>query len=636
MDKTIWDISPVRDYTLTLQYDVPRNYQVKFDVYTQNPLEEGEGGQVTLRNIRPVDAGYTDENGYYSERITDIQSTIKELYIYTDAPGVPRLLVAKVNGNTLSPATLPEENTETKSPVMRAADDYKTAIYNQFVDGFTPCRLGYWVNGNGYYGRPDYLLADQVTVSDKVLKTIRKRLPEGKTPADIKEILVEGDIHVTKDARIKVYLIDEFTAANSVMGYYTYPTDKRPATRDDVAGSTVVLFPNAKVRGSGAGGYGAVKRGEGIQLHYFEDGVDKGEVFPTGVSVGWVIYNNGYKNAVGSNRKVTDSGNGKDVPSTFYSTPELNGGKKQVALFRIDQFVVLGMEDWKKDKDYNDVVFHITADPVDGITDKIPEVTPEDTPLVPLTVNPQGTLAFEDLWPRQGDFDLNDVVVKYKSEITYNENNEVTRTEDYFELLWSGATIHDAFCYQLNARRTDVDITFSGEAAAGAYVDPELDLATVRLFNDALLQTANNTKTTSVTVTTVFRKPYPKSQFRQAPYNPFITTSSKSKEVHLTNYPPTLLADPGYFGTEDDRSIYGQGTYYITFTGNGIQMPYALHIPADPDPEKDIPFVIPRESKRIDVFYPKFLNWVTSSGEQDGDWYLSPIDHPANSAPEGE
>lgn len=633
-EKPIWDISPTKDYTLTLKYDVPENYPVRFDVYTQNPIEVGEGGQVTLRNIRAIDGGYTDGNGYYSEPIIDVQSTVKELYIYTEAVGVPRLMVAKVNGNTLSEATLPdEEEPQTKSVVLRAADDYKSAIYNQFVDGFNPGRLGYWINGNGLYGRPDYLLADKVTVSDKVLKTIRKRLPEGKAPADINEILTEGDIHVTKDARIKIHLIDEYTGANSTMGYYTYPTGQKPTKPEEIEGSTVVVFPNAKAPNSGAGAHGGVRRGEGVQLHYFVDGQDKGVVFPAGVSVGWVIYNNGYKNAWNSKGKVTDKGNG-NTPSTFYSTPALNGGQKQVALFRIDQFVVLGMEDWKVNKDYNDIVFHVTADPIDGITEEIPEVDPEDPPVVPVMVNPQGTLAFEDLWPRQGDFDLNDVVVKYNSEITYNENNEVVLTVDNFDLLWSGATIHDGFAYQINARRSDVDITFSGEGAGGAYVDGDLDLVTVRLFNDALVQTANNTKTTSVTVTTVFRNPIPKSQFRHAPYNPFITTSSKDKEVHMTNYTPTLLAEPGYFGTEDDRSIYGQGTYYITFDTNGVQMPFALHIPSDPDPAKDIPFVIPRESKRIDLFYPKFLNWITSGGEQDGDWYLYPIDRPEDPAPE--
>lgn len=633
-EKPIWSISPVKDYTLTIRYDTPDNYPIPFKVYTQNPLVISEGGQVTLKNIRPIDAGTTDANGYYSEPVYDVQSTVEALYIYTEAVGVPRLLVAKVNGTALSEATLPdEEPVQTKSSlVLRAGDDYKNATYNQFVDGFNINRLGYWRNGDGYYGRPDYLLAEKVTVSDKVLKTIRARLPEGRTPANIGEILSEGDIHVTKDARIKVHLIDEYTAANSVMGYYCYPTGQRPSKPADIEGSTVVLFPNAKVPRSGAGAYGAVQRGEGVQLHYFKDGKDQGVVFPAGVSVGWIVYNNGYKKAV-KGGKVTHNGN-NGVASTFYSTPALNGGQKQVALFRIDQFVVLGMEDWKKNKDYNDIVFHVTADPIDAIIDEIPDVDPEDPPLEPSVVNPEGTLAFEDLWPRQGDFDLNDVVVRYKSEITYNERNEVVKTVDDFILLWSGATIHDAFAYQLDALRTDVDITFSGEGAGGAYVDGELSKATVRLFNDALVQTAENTKTTSVRVTTVFRKPYPKSQFRPAPYNPFITTASKDREVHLTNYSPTLTAKPSYFGTEDDRSVYGQGTYYITFDEKGIQMPYAIRIPADPDPEKDIPFVIPRESKRIDQFYPKFLNWVTSGGKQDGDWYLYPIDRPEDPAPE--
>ena len=75
-----------------------------------------------------------------------------------------------------------------------------------------------------------------------------------------------------------------------------------------------------------------------------------------------------------------------------------------MASFQINGFVVIGFEDWTNQlKDYNDLVFHIEADPVDAITDNIPEVKPEPPVTGTATVDYEGLLAFEDLWPRQGD-----------------------------------------------------------------------------------------------------------------------------------------------------------------------------------------------------------------------------------------
>ena len=44
---------------------------------------------------------------------------------------------------------------------------------------------------------------------------------------------------------------------------------------------------------------------------------------------------------------------------------------------------------------------------------------------------------FEDNWPEQGDYDLNDVVMKYQSSVDYNIDNKVLNIIDKFTLAWT-------------------------------------------------------------------------------------------------------------------------------------------------------------------------------------------------------
>lgn len=202
---------------------------------------------------------------------------------------------------------------------------------------------------------------------------------------------------------------------------------------------------------------------------------------------------------------------------------------------------------------------------------------------------------------------MNDIVIQYNSEITYNENNMLEKTKDTYTFLWSGASIHNGFGYQINASRTDVEVE-------GATVDPSISKATLRLFDDALALTPGD----QFVVTTTYKRKYDKDDFSLPPYNPFITPSYHEKEVHLTNYPPTA-ADLSLFGTKDDCSDTNNNLWYITFV-NGIQMPFAIHMPGVVD------FVWPKEREHIEVYYPQFIDWVKSMGEKNKDWYLHPVD----------
>lgn len=72
------------------------------------------------------------------------------------------------------------------------------------------------------------------------------------------------------------------------------------------------------------------------------------------------------------------------------------------------------------DENFSDVVITLKSNPVDAITD-IPVTNPdEDKTSIDFL---KGTYAFEDLWPSQGDYDMNDVVVRYNYGSTFDEKN---------------------------------------------------------------------------------------------------------------------------------------------------------------------------------------------------------------------
>ena len=65
-----------------------------------------------------------------------------------------------------------------------------------------------------------------------------------------------------------------------------------------------------------------------------------------------------------------------------------------------------------------------------------------------------GTLAFEDLWPSQGDYDLNDLVVDYNFAEMRNASNNVVRIEATFILRAMGAGLRNGFGIEIPISNT--------------------------------------------------------------------------------------------------------------------------------------------------------------------------------------
>ncbi|MFQ7503399.1 MAG: LruC domain-containing protein [Alistipes finegoldii] len=95
--------------------------------------------------------------------------------------------------------------------------------------------------------------------------------------------------------------------------------------------------------------------------------------------------------------------------------------------------VLFSFEDHTNDENFSDVVFTMTSNPVDAVTD-IPSVDVNDGKKTANVL--RGICTFEDLWPSRGDYDMNDVMVRSDYEKVFNEKGVfgVVHAEDLRQL----------------------------------------------------------------------------------------------------------------------------------------------------------------------------------------------------------
>lgn len=584
-----FDFSTTSSIQVNVKYDVPEGYKVLFEIYLENPFTIDKNGQIMKRtDLKPVIRRMTDGNGAYNGKEIISSDYGDEAYIYTSYIGVPNIFKTVIAENAITAYI--KWDTADDSPQTRAGWQAPKGYHT----------LGTW----SIRGYPNYLdKNNNITIPGDVLTIINKTLTEGGTCPEQYRQSIDFEINDPqgRDAEVYVRMIGGGSGAASAFGYYCYKTG---ASLSEIKKAPkCIVFPNTLMddyynkRASG------LKGGESVKLHYIDSNrVDQGTVFPNGVKIGWFLLNDSFYG-------------GNSTP--FYSTTELNeDNRTHTAAFRIDDFIVLSFEDWT-DEDYNDSQFNVWSNPIEAITNPdIPDLKPgsgdEDKKY---SLEYKGIVAFEDCWPNKGDYDLNDVIVRYQSVLNFNSNNQVLSTEDTYELLWSGATFKNGFAYQLNTERsnTSTEMLATSTTFNGQGLDADLSKATVNVFLSAVNVTEGNRKTATYKIKNTFKSPLPHETLGVPPYNPFIMVhdglGKPRTEVHLVNYPPTEKADMTLFHTGEDLSSVPT-SYYIA-NGN---YPFAIHLSGATS------FNTP-ESHPIDKSFEHFMDWVNSNGANYKDWY---------------
>lgn len=331
----------------------------------------------------------------------------------------------------------------------------------------------------------------------------------------------------------------------------------------------------------------------------------------------------------------------------FYSNPDFNpeptaaDRQHNVALYHPQRdLVLIGFEDIQRnfpacDQDFNDAIFYVSSNPVTAIEKtNLPTVTTtatndqdndgvddnsDDYPTDPNRAFDnyypfQGgfaSVAFEDLWPSQGDYDFNDLVIKANYKHVTNASNFIVDCVYEIQVDHIGASFHNGFGFQFPFSPNDVatvtgtNLTDNIISVAGNGLEANQSNAVVILFDDAF-----DNEDATLILTVNLSNPYSFSSLNQAGLDPFIfVNGDRSREVHLPGNAPTDLMDDTFFGQGADASNPSANVYYKT-SGNA---PWAL--------EMNHNFRAPKEKVRIENAYLRFDDWVQSNGAQFLDWY---------------
>jgi len=581
-------------------------------------------------------SGKTDGNGNF-ETVQNLPLAALYLTIETDFPGLPPSEF-KYSGEKEIQLTLGSNN-QVKDRSEFAIQKTNTS-FSGVSDRSTFTYLGNY-NANGV---PAYLEPQGDAVSQDILNMIAVSLPESQpVPSYHPEYItnnVQTNTVLTDSASIWVTFVHEGAGYRNALGYYIYPTGQTPQSAAQI-GTLKVIFPNVSFTGSG----GNLHTGDKVYL---------GD-FPAGTTIGWFLVPDGWQSG---SQTVSDANHpirySDKQANTFTSANYRNHVVQLVDPNR--ELLLLGIEDLDRpggDNDFNDAIFYITANPFtavnrtdmaettiggtdadnDGVPDNF-DAAPTDPSYAYISYTPSqnqnGTLAFEDLFPKKGDFDMNDLVVDYRFEEHLTAANKITSITADFTIRAIGGSFRNGLGIELpvspnlvasvtGERITDNYLTMlpnGTEANQSTTVIFPFDNAynsmlppgTITFANTVKAQTQFSPVTAQVVIT--FNTPINRSELGTAPFNPFLVVNrERGKEVHLPGKSPTGLANIAYFNTEDDNTNLNSGKTYQTQKG----LPWALNLP--------VSFQYPIEKTPINQVYLKFNKWAESGGNQWPDWY---------------
>jgi LruC domain-containing protein len=615
-------------------------------IYTQNPLT-AEGLLKDNSSDFLAFKGISSKEGKLDSEIATA-TFVDSLSILVQYIGLPSLTQVKINSENITVVIGGSANKNAN----KSAGASKTTATTVFPD---PTKVsGFYVLGSwDLLGKPNYLMNVNDIVTADFLADMNNSLPEQiAVPTVSPQYLSSsdgGDIVLIKDAEVWITFVHEGAGNKNAVGYYTHENDNPPASKTEITDKTIV-FPNFSFNNSG----GDLYSGNKVQLLYLDPSTGKyTKYFPAGTTVAWFVLQSAFN---------TDS-TIRSNATTFYSdkrfNPETTPQTRKHNVVLLDnarQRLVIGFEDTNRqspnsDQDFNDAVFYSTITPFTAVvTDKYQPLKPatdtdgdgvndviDDYPTNPLKAfnnyypskDNVATLAYEDMWPRKGDYDFNDLVVDYNFNRVSNGSNNVVEVNAAITIRAIGASFKNAFSLQFNTAPANVK-SVTGQSLNNSVfalnsngTEINQALAVVPIFDDPLkvLGISGGLVNTSMggsyiapktmNVKIEFITPMSLSSLGTVPYNPFIVVNGvRGKEVHLAASAPTDLVDKSLFGSSDDDTNLATQKYYMSDTS----LPWAINTP--------VQFAYPAEREDIRNGFNFFNNWSESRGSNHDDWYI--------------
>jgi LruC domain-containing protein len=579
----------------------------------------------------------SDENGYVSG-VLNIPAYTDSLIIDPAYIGLMRNALAVIHGSTVT-GVIGGSKSFGGDIVANDNQIGSTLRSTNTSRGGSNSTIYTYLGTYDYLGGPNYVLSTSDVISSQLLSFINTSLPEQKPVntyhPDYLSANATTNLNIVKTSDVWVTFVSEGAGYYNSLGFYKYKTGTPPQTPDDID-SIKIAMPNASLWGSG----GSMSSGDKIYLGRFT----------AGTSIGFVLFQNAWSS---SKRQVVTTA------TKYYSDDNLNNentGYKRHAVMLYDsqnKLFLHGFEDQQRDNgtadhDFNDLIFYTTSNPVDGISytavnpidkptdtdgDGVSDVYdkfPKDATRAYIQYFPTqdtwGTLAFEDLWPSVGDYDLNDLVLGYHYTFINNAANKTVEINADYVINGMGAANRNGFGVQLPFTPDKVSAV-TGQKLTANYIRQNTNGTEASQSNTVIIPFDDPKSLISdLYVNTVIGQPYYKSDTSHvkitlstalaaadlgtAPFNPFlILNQQRGYEVHLPGLKPTDKADTKLFGTSDDRTSAATNKYYL----NQSNWPWALNFVE--------PFDYPTEGNNISKVYTYFLSWAQSGGATNADWY---------------
>jgi len=600
------------------------NFTVKLLANNDQPLT---GVRIDIMDDSPenngkiIATGITNSAGILSMPYY-IPNYLKQVVLNVNYIGVVNNVIVPVDANN------PSVNITIggKNPMRVTTAENKNQAKPNNALGKAFSRLSYKLGTFSSAGVPNYLVQPRDVVSSQFLADVNATLPEYRpVPTYNPQYLasnLERNLVLTAQCDVWITFVHEGAGYLNSLFYFKYNKNNKPTSASQID-SLIAIMPNTSYSGSGGG----MTTGDKVYIGRF--GAD--------TAIGFAIAQNAW------------TGSTVNSNAAFFYTindlnPETTAAKREHVVLLYDnptQRFLIGFEDINRDNgadnDFNDCVIYATANPVTNVSQvNVIPTTPasgtdtdgdgvlnayDEYPTDPLraynvsypSASTFATVAFEDLWPSQGDYDMNDVVVNYQYKGVLNAANKMVDMTAKYKLRAAGGTFKNAFCVELPINKSAVT-TITG----GLGLDAAANKAILKVFANslAIIPSYNTIKgnTTLVTDTITMSMNFGTPQsITLSSFNPFIwvdeTGKGRGHEVHLPDFAPTELVTTATFGTAMDNSIPANSRYYKT----KLNLPFAINIPET--------FAYPAEKELIILAHLKFAAWAQSGGVQYQDWY---------------
>ena len=590
--------------------------RVPFSIYDGNPLIEGENTTILKENVQALDGAWTDEQGKFTATV-ELPAYVSNVYIVSTSPFARQAIPEKIVNGVLKVSDTDEQLT------TRASYRESTRFdRNRFNNLGWNTNLGSFDDRSGvidyaYKGNDPKLTLSKSEMNElrttvsKVLNTLGSCPEEYRTQADL---YVEED-----ETAVVLTALRGWTCWNSSLGYYYYRYDQAPASLKDV--KVYAVFPNTQMtwnNGSLQASPQGIKEGTAVQLKYFDDPeYPKGKNFPKGYYIGFILACNAWNTYFTGFNSYTLTEGFYASSTKGFSTKVNSGIDVRTAMFKDkNSNIAIAFEDFMDDQNFTDVVFSLKANP------EITNVPPVDEDLN-TTIEKTGVYAFEDEWPKAGDYDMNDVLVQYTYQKVFNIFNEILSESFTFKTLYNKSTVFTnglgfILSNEGNAQSTEYFIRKENEKdftiASGA------DKFTRE--SNAIILTDNVKTNPNAEYKVTFKYGDKNSNKKQeTSIDAFIYRPSKEGnrlEVHCSMKKPTSKVDTSLFGQYEDCSKPNEGIYYVSNQENIY--PFAFYLSnANANDIAELKNFDKNEKKSISEIYPKFIDWAKYG--TNADWY---------------